>query len=311
MAVAFAAAIAALVPLLTSSEFHLHLAIVMCLNLLAVNGLFIISRSGQLSLCHAAFMGLSAYVCAIAGKMLGLPFLAACSLGVVSGVALAFLLGKVVLRLKGVYFVLITFVFGEIFRLLVLEAEHFTGGASGITGIQPARIFGLLLDSKPAFFYAALILAAGSASLAVWLFQTATGQAINSVGDNPDLAEATGISVRKVQLFCFTLGSSMASLSGAFMASYTGYISPESFNMNASILLLLMMVIGGRKSIIGPLVGTLFITLLPEFLRGAVKTQNMFYGIVLIVILRFLPDGLASFRQRLRAQRDGNRKSHG
>ena len=135
------------------------------------------------------------------------------------------------------------------------------------------------------------------------LFSSHFGHAIDAVSDNPALAESTGLSVHKIQLVAFVLGSSLAALGGVLLARYIGYISPESFNTSASIAFITMFVIGGQRSIWGPLVGAVVLTPLPELVRGAVQTQNIFYGVALILILRFMPGGLVSMMDWLKSFR--------
>ena len=114
------------------------------------------------------------------------------------------------------------------------------------------------------------------------------------------LAESTGLSVHRIQLLAFVCGCLLAAAGGALQSRYIGYVSPESFNTSISVGFIIMLVIGGRRSVWGPLVGALVLTPLPELFRGAVQTQHIFYGAALILILRFLPGGLASVPQRLR-----------
>jgi branched-chain amino acid transport system permease protein len=290
------AALAILVlPLLSGSSFHLHLAVLICLNVVIVSGLAILSRTGQLSFCHAAFVGLGAYGSVLAGKY-GVPFLLSAALGTALAATVAFLLGAAILRLRGVYFVLITFAFGELFRLALLEGGAVTGGANGISGIPPAQILGLVLDTRRSFYCLAALLAAATVVFLAILFRTPKGHMLDAVGDNAQLAEASGLSVQDNRLFAFTLGSAFAGLGGACLAHYVGFVSPESFSTHVSVAVIIMLVVGGRASVLGPPVGAMIMTPLPELFRGAVQTQNILYGITLILILRFLPQGLAGFR---------------
>lgn len=293
----------ALAPLTAGDSFTTHLAILVCINAIIVSGLTILARAGQVSLCHGAIVGIGAYVAVFAGMGAGLPFPVAVIIAMLAGGACAFLLGAIMLRLSGVYFVLVTFAFGELVRLGLLEGDTVTGGANGIAGIPPASLFGYSLDDKAAFYaLAALATAAVMALLAV-LLRSPAGHAIDAVGENPALAESSGVSVRGTQLFAFTASGVLAGLGGALTAYYLGYISPESFGIHLSTAVIIMMVVGGRKALLGPLIGALVMTPLPELFRGAVQTQAIFYGVALILMLRFLPQGLASLPQRLRPAR--------
>lgn len=297
-----AVAIIAVVPWF-ASEFVQHLAVLTCLNIIAVNGLALISRSGQLSLGHAAFMGIGAYVAVLSGSMFGLPLVPAMLLGVAVTALIAFTLGWAILRLRGVYFVLVTFAFGELVRLVLLDFSSITGGANGIAGIPAIELLGVSFATRPAFYSLAL----AAALLSTWglyrLFKKPLGHALDSVAVNPALAEATGLSVHRLQIFAFVAGCSLAALAGILQSRYIGYISPESFNTSISIALIIMLVIGGRTSSWGPLVGAIILTPLPELFRGAVQTQHIFYGAALILILRFMPGGLADLPQRFNALR--------
>lgn len=284
---------------LFASQFAQHLAVLACLNILAVNGLALVSRSGQLSLGHAAFMGIGAYTAVLAGNAWGLPFIPTLMLGAAVTAAIAFALGWAILRLRGVYFVLVTFAFGELIRLVLLDFSSITGGANGITGIPAIELLGVSFGSRLSFYGLAL----AAALLSTWaiyrLFQRPLGQAIDSVAVNPALAEATGLSVHRLQIFAFVTGCALAAIAGILQSRYIGYISPESFNTSISISLIIMLVIGGRHSSWGPLVGAVVLTPLPELFRGAVQTQHIFYGAALILILRFMPGGLADLPARI------------
>ncbi len=284
----------AILPLALGRDFTTHMAIQICINVVLVSGLSLLARAGQVSLCHGAFAGIGAYVSVLLVMNLGLPFVVGAIAAMLAAGLFAYLLGTVMLRLTGVYFVLLTFAFGEFVRLVLLEGDSITGGANGITGVPPAALMGHVLDTKTAFYLLALACAAGVTWLLYVLYRSPAGHAIDAVGENAQLAEATGISVRGTQRYAFTLGSALAGLGGALTAHYLRYVSPESFNMHLSLALIIMMVVGGRRYLFGPIIGALIMTPLPELFRGAVETQNIFYGAALILMLRFLPQGLAS-----------------
>ena len=289
-------------PLFTSSPFYMHLAILVCLNIIFVNGLSLLSRTGQLSFCHAAFMGMGAYASVMATTQWHAPFLLSVALGVAVAAAVAYLLGSVILRLQGVYFVLVTFCFGELFRLILLEGGSHTGGANGIANIPPASMLGFAFDTKTSFYVLAAVCAFASIVLLIALFRTPQGTALDSVGDNQELAEASGIGIQRAQMFAFVLGSAMAGFAGALLAHYLGFVSPESFNQHISVAAIVMLVIGGRASVLGPILGALIMTPLPELFRSAIETQNILYGITLILVLKFLPGGLVGIATKLRGK---------
>lgn len=285
--------------LLAGNPFHIHLAVLICLNIIFVNGLALINRTGQLSFCHAAFMGMGAFVAVICTTRFHTPFFLSVLAGVAASMLVAFLLGAVILRLQGVYFVLVTFCFGELSRLVLLEGGDITGGANGIANIPPASLFGITFDSKLSFYCLAAVCAFASIVLLIALFKTPKGNSLDAVGDNPDLAEASGISIQGSQMFAFVLGSAFAGFAGALLAHYLGFVSPESFNQHVSVAAIIMLVIGGRGSVLGPILGALIMTPLPELFRSAIETQNIMYGITLILVLKFLPMGLVGIGRKL------------
>ncbi|QNP48742.1 branched-chain amino acid ABC transporter permease [Diaphorobacter aerolatus] len=285
--------------LFAGNAFYIHLAVLICLNIIFVNGLALINRTGQLSFCHAAFMGMGAFVAVICTTRFHTPFFISAIAGVAASMLIAFLLGAVILRLQGVYFVLVTFCFGELFRLVLLEGGGITGGANGIANIPPVSLLGFTFDTKLSFYFLAATCAFASIVLLIALFKTPKGDALNAVGDNPDLAEASGISIQGSQMFAFVLGSALAGFAGALLAHYLGFVSPESFNQHVSVAAIIMLVIGGRGSVLGPILGALIMTPLPELFRSAIETQNIMYGITLILVLKFLPTGLVGIGSQL------------
>lgn len=284
------------IPFILNQAFSYHLAIFICINAIVVTSLSVLARSGQISLCHGALVGIGAYASVACVKGLGLPFLVGVFAAMIAAGGVAYLLGRIVLRLQGVYFVLVTFAFSELVRLVLLEWGDVTGGANGVTGIPAASIAGYVFNEKPAFYALAVVATIGALVFFRFFYASPAGEAVDAVGENPALAEASGVGVRRTQLYAFTLASAFAGLGGALLAHYLGYISPESFNMHYSIALIIMMVVGGRRFLFGGLIGALVMTPLPEFFRGAVESQDIFYGVALILILRFMPQGLAGVR---------------
>ncbi len=283
----------AALPGLSSNSFYLHLAILICLNTIFACGLGLIARAGQLSLCHGAFVGVGAYAGAVLGLKLAAPFWFEVAAATLLCAALAALLGRAILGLRGVYFTLVTFAFGEAVRLLLLDWSWFSGGANGLAGIGPVRLGGFVFASRFSFYLVALLGAAGIVLLLRTLLRSPVGRAFGAVAENAALAEGVGISARRVRMLAFVLGSASAGAGGVLLAHYLGYISPEAFGFPLSVTLITMVVLGGRTSWAGPLLGALFLTPLPELLRRTEELQHILHGLILILIPRLLPQGLA------------------
>ncbi|MBV6271340.1 branched-chain amino acid ABC transporter permease [Alcaligenaceae bacterium CGII-47] len=274
--------------------YVLHIAVLICLNILIVNGLSIIERSGQLSFGHSAFVALGAYGSVLLSSTFGLGSILASLLGIMVAALVALVLGAVILRLRGVYFVLVTFAFAELTRLALLDWSDITGGANGISAIPAFEVLGFAFDTRTSFYVLALCVVVLSMILIHQIFKHPLGEALTAVSKNAGLAESTGLNVYRLQLIAFVMGCALAALGGALMARYIGFVSPESFNLSISVALITMLVIGGRGSLWGPLIGAIVLTSLPEIFRGALQTQHIFYGVALILIIRFLPGGLVS-----------------
>lgn len=291
------AAIAA-VPFVAGKPFWYHIAILIGLNAVFVTSLGIVNRVGQLSLCHGAFAAVGAYAAVLVTMRAGLPFVVGLLSATAAAGVLALVLGAIILRLRGVYFVLVTFAFGELVRLILLDFPSVSGGANGISGVPPASFFGVVLGSQPAVYLLVIVVVALMMAFQSALLTSPVGRAFASVADNMALAEGSGIDARRYQVVAFTIGSAIAGGMGAILASYIGYISPETFAFSLSLNFIIMLVVGGRSSLSGPLLGALFLTPLPELLRGTAALQHILYGVALIVVLRFLPAGIGGVLER-------------
>lgn len=292
----------AVLPLLTENRFYIHLGNLIFLNVLLAVGLGIITKAGQLSLCHAAFAGLGAYGSALLAMNFGLPPALTLVAGALLAAAVALPVGIVILRLRGVYFVLVTFLLGQIFHLLMLDFADLTRGASGLVGIPSIRIMGHSFGAPRDFYWLALFITALVLLFVSALLRSPVGRAFSSIDENIVLAEASGIDTRRYQVLAFTLGSGIAGLSGGLFAHYIHLVSPDTFTFWESVGAIVMVVVGGKASLVGWVLGAAFITPLPELLRNARELQYVLYGAILIGVLLFLPGGLASIRTRLQGR---------
>lgn len=296
-----AALLVAIFPLITSSPYYLHVGILVLINSAFAMSLSIIARTGQLSLCHAGFASVGGYISALGAMRLGIPPAFGVLIGGLVAGLVALPLGWIILRLRGVYFVLVTFTFGQMLTLLALDMQDITGGANGLVGVPPISILGFTFSTRLSFFY----LAGGFAALVflfTWrLLNAPAGRNFVCVEENLQLSESTGIDTRRTQVVAFVTGSAIAGMGGALMTHYIRYISPDSFTFWVSVAFITMMVVGGRWALAGPFIGALIITPLPEMLRATGGLQHIIYGVILILVLQFLPDGVASLGQRYRA----------
>lgn len=298
-AIILAVLIAILFPRFAPNQFYVHLGTVGCLNLMFVLGLAIISRAGQLSMGHAGFALVGGYVSALLSMKAGWPpMLGVLAAGLVAA-AIAAALGWIILRLRGVYFVLVAFSFGQIAVLLALDMSELTGGANGIVGVPPLSVFGYSLASKPDFYPFALACALATLLFTWILYRSPFGDRMAATAENQRLTESSGVDTHATQVIAFTIGSGIAGIAGALSVHYFRFISPDSFTFWESVSYLTMLVVGGSSGVLGPVVGVLVLTPLPEMLRATQGLQHIIYGAVLVLCLLFVPEGLSSIPRRL------------
>jgi branched-chain amino acid transport system permease protein len=284
-------------PLVVPNRFVLTIATLIFLGAIGATSLHLIIRTGHISFGHAAFAGVGSYGCVLGITRLGLNPFAGLLVGIAVPALLALLIGPVVLRLTGKYFVLVTFLLGEIIRMGFVEAISVTGGSNGISGIPPLHPG---LATPLAIYYVCLAASASCIGLCARILASDIGRTMDSVREAQSIAECSGVPVIRVKVTIFVLACGLAGLHGGLTAFFLGYIDPNTFGVVESLNLVVMNVIGGMYSLAGPLIGTVFIVALPELLRGYVELQHVFFGIILIVVMAAFPGGIAEIVSRLR-----------
>lgn len=299
LAIAAALVLAGLLvwPLFAPNPFFFTLATFMVLNVIGATSLHLIIRTGHISLAHAAFMGVGAYCCVLAVTWLGIPPIAALFVGMAGSALLALVIGPVVLRLTGKYFVLVTFLLGEIIRMVFVEWIVVTGGSNGISGLPPLHP---ALASPMAMYFVCLGAALLCTGFCARILVSEVGRSIDSVREGERVAECSGVPVIRLKVAIFVTACALVGLQGGLLAFVLRYVDPASFGMTESLNLVVINVVGGMYSLVGPLVGTVFIVGLPEMLRGYVELQRVFFGIILIVVMAALPGGMVDIFARAR-----------
>ena len=235
---------------------------------------------GLLSLANAAFMGIGAYVSAIITLQYEWPFAVALLLGTAAPATVALLVGIPVLRLSGVYLAMATLGFGEVVRVVLLNLD-ITGGPLGLNGIPP-------LTSG----WHVLLALACTIVLLQAMRRSRIGRAFEAIREDETAARLMGIATDRVKLLAFVLGAAIAGLAGGLNAHYTFTLSPGNFGFENAVDILTMAVLGGIQGLLGPLLGGAILTLLPELLRGLQEFRMAANGLILIVVVLFLPQGL-------------------
>ncbi len=296
----------ALLPFALSSSYYLSILVFVALHGLIATGLsLLMGYAGQISLGHAAFYGLGAYASGLLTTRAHLPPVPAAFLACLFTSAVAFLLGVPALRLRGHYLAMATLGFGEIVYVVMNAWTGLTGGPSGLGSIPRLRLGGFVFDTDLKFYYLswAVLLAALLASL--HLIHSRVGRALRAIHSSETAAACLGIEIARYKVAVFVLSAACASVAGSLYAHFVTFVSPESFGIPCSILVVTMTVLGGRMSVWGAALGAAILTLLPETLRAIKDYDILAYGAILLLATVFLPQGIfgalaALFRRRAR-----------
>ncbi len=282
-----------MVGLMLDDPYYLQVLIFIGINtLLALSLNLLMGYAGQISLGHAAFYGIGAYTTAVLSATYGFSPLLALPAAIVMAMAVAYIVGKPTLRLTGYYLGMGTLGFGMIVSIVFREWHSVTGGASGFVGIPPLEIAGFAFDTDRSYFFLVWAVVLFFFLISRRIIDSRVGRALRAIHDGEHAAAAMGVDTASMKLSIFVLSAAMASLAGFLYAHQVYFISPETFGFMASIRIVTMVVIGGMASIWGSLLGASLLTILPEWLHAFADYEMMVYGLVLMLVMIFLPQGL-------------------
>ena len=279
----------ATLPFWAGDQYQLHLAALIAVYWILIAGLnLVVGFTGQLSIGHVGLLSIGSYTFAIlAGKMGVDPTLSVFISGLLGGLC-GLALGLPSLRLPGFYFAMATMAFSMIVNEIVLAQVDLTGGGIGL----PGPMFPKPFDSPIGFYYLVTAIALFVTWLTWNIARRMWGRAFISIRDNPVAAQAVGVPVFKAKLLAFVFSGITAGVSGAVFASLQSYITPDTFVFELSMFFFVCIIIGGRGSIIGPFLGTVVLTALPELVSPLAKLGNFFYGLLLLVVVLVVPEGI-------------------
>ena len=271
--------------------------------LMALGLNIVVGKSGMLDLGYVAFFAIGAYTMALMGTLTGLNTWEIMPFGIAFAMIAGVLLGLPTLRVRGDYLAIVTLGFGEIVRLVVLNST-WSKGPNGIANIpMPPNIGPLEFDlfNQKLFFWVVLIMIL----LTIWMIRRVSvrrpGRAWEAIRQDEDAAELMGIPTLKYKIWSFTLGAAGGGAAGVLYASKNLYIAPEMFTLNVSVLILACVVLGGIGNIWGVIVGAIIIGYLPERIRFISDARLLVFGIVLVIVMNFRPDGLLPRKKREKA----------
>ena len=285
---------------LAGSAYLSNLFVVTALFALPALGLsLLMGYTGQISLGHAAFVGLGAYASAILGKALGLSPWISMALAAMLAMLAAWAIGWLVFRLRGHHLAMATLAFGIIVHVATVELRGLTGGQDGLPGVPPLELFGLRMASDAAFFPIAWAVCIAAMLLAQNLVHSPAGYAMRAVAENEGVAASIGIAPDRIKRRIMALSGLYAGLGGAIYAHYLGYISPGPFDVGFSIKLLLMVALGGFSGTWSVLFGVFFVVMTGELLKPFGRYDVILYGVLLVVVMIWCPRGLLDGLGRL------------
>ena len=291
-------------PMLKSYGIYL---IARCLVfVIAIMGLNLtIGYAGQKSLGHAAFFGIGAYAVAIIMKA-GFSFWLGLPVAAVGCFMIGLALGFPALRVQTIYLAFATLGFNTAVWLVMRNEEWLTGGTFGINNIARPSLFGFALDGALAYYYFVLGVTLLVGFLQWRLLGSPWGKAFTALRDNPIRAESLGVDIQAYTLLSFAIGAVYAGVAGALYGPLVEFIEPSMFSVGESIMMYLMVVVGGAGYLFGPVLGAVVGVLLPEWLRDVPYARDWYlplFGVVVVMLMLWLPDGLLSIPDRIKARR--------
>lgn len=274
-----------------------YIVLLLCttgISIIVVSGLDILfGYSGQISLGHAGFYCIGAYTSAILSRNLGMPVFVTIFIGGFLAMIVAVLLALPAVKLVHHFLALVTISFGELIYLFVSQAHGLTEGYTGMNFIPRPKIGNFVFESNTSYYYIVYGMLVLLLFLKRRLVDSGTGRAFIAIREDAHAANGMGINVTKYKTMAFAISALYTGLAGALYAHLIGFISPESFSANQSTLFLTMLLFGGMGNFWGPIIGSVTLVVLSEFLQKLGSYQMLVYGVILLMIIVYIPGGIS------------------
>jgi branched-chain amino acid transport system permease protein len=267
-------------------------------SIIAIGLCLLLGFAGQISLGHAAFYGIGAYASGIITTKLGWSPWLGMGIGILIAMGVAYCVGMPSLRLRGHYLAMATLGFGVIVYIVFNEFVSLTGGPSGFGEIPRLSLFGMELDTTLKFYYLAWFLAIVALVISLNIVHSRVGRALRAIHGSELAAMSLGVDTTKYKVQIFVLSAAFGAVSGSLYAHYVTFVNPPVFDVFFSLKVLMIVVIGGTGSVWGAFAGAGLLTFLPEWLSFLHDFDVLAYGLLLLVIVMFLPDGLIGLAHR-------------
>ena len=294
-----------LVPIFIPQPYILHILIMMGVNIILASSLRFIATSGQFSLAHAGMVSIGAYSSSLLVMKLGLSFWVSFPIAGLTSMTIACLVGYPFVRLKRIYFTMVTLFLTEFIKLIAEQWRGLTGGVAGIIAIpRPNAVIipGFInasFDSKTDFYYLALMMVLVTLLILYAIESSRIGITFLSIQQSESLAESIGVNSSGFRVLAFGIGCFFAGIAGAFYSHYLSAIAPGSFGFLLSINVFIYMVVGGMRRFSGPIIGAIMLTLIPELSRGFKEYEPFVFAGILLLVIFFLREGMVSLPEKL------------
>lgn len=294
--VAAGAGVIYLLPWLYPTLFFVHLLERFAFLYIVIAGLnLLVGYSGQLSLGHAGFYALGAYGAALGGIKLGLPFPAAVLLGACAAAGAGAVVALLSLRAKGPYLAMVTIAFGAVIEIAANRWTSLTGGPAGLHVVRPGWT-----EQGATYYYAIGLVALAVTLLLANLVQSRYGRTLRAMGQSEMAAAVLGINVRAWKMLVFSISAFCAGLGGGLLAYQSSFLNSDGFQFQVSITFLIGVIAGGAGTLVGPLVGTVVVALLPQLFERLYDYHLMIFGGILLAVLLMMPEGIVGGLRRLK-----------
>jgi branched-chain amino acid transport system permease protein len=297
-------AVAVALPWILTGKYHWHLLVLAGIFVVMALGLdLVLGYLGELSLGHAAFFGVGAYSTALLTRAFGAPFPIDLVLAAIISGVFGLAIGYPSLRLKGPYFAMVTLGFAEILRLVALNWVSVTRGPMGLPDIPSPALLGFVFDSGLRYYYLVLALVIVAILVTRGMLASVLGYGFLATRENDELAMAVGVSPFRCKVIAFCVGTMLTGAAGSLYARYVHFVDPSALSFFFTYTVAAMVIVGGQGSIRGTIIGAVAFTLLPEYLRVNETYRLPAFGLLVILSIIFMPEGINGLLDRVQAQR--------
>jgi branched-chain amino acid transport system permease protein len=297
-----------LLPLIVQQPYYIHVFITVLIYIIVVSSLRTIALSGQVSVGHAAFMGIGAYFSGVLSKELGLTPWLTIPLGGLAAMLMAVLIGYPFTRVRAIYFAMVSLFGGIVIVDIIRVAQKWTGaaGLAGIPPLSPINIFGLInitfLGEKVPYYYFTLVLTLVCLMVLYRVEHCRVGMTWKAIAQSHSVASSVGINEAWFRVLALAVGCFFAGLAGAWYAHYNLVLAPSTFSFLPSIFLVMYMLVGGRDRFAGPIIGTAILVMIPEIFRALKESAPLILGAIMVIVVFLMPQGIAGLFDQIKTK---------